>query len=128
MNATDLQQSIFSWLQKHGRTKEPLVHELAELFDVSQDSIYRRMRGEKVLSLEELWMLYQEFDFSLEEVVSSSKSRLVFSFQPITQDGFSFIDYLDYINNMLDRIANSSEKTLYYLANDVPLFYALNTP
>lgn len=123
-----LQLNIFEWLKKNVEFKEPMVYELSELFQVSQDSIYRRMRGEKMMTLEELLKLYDTFDFSLEDVVSSSASRVVFSFQPIMEGTFSFIDYLVYINNMLQQIANCTDKTLYYLANDVPLFHMLNTP
>ena len=101
---------------------------MAELYGVSQDSVYRRMRGEKVMTLEEILLLYDTYDFSLEEVLSSSKARLVFSFQPISENGFDFIDYLEYINTMLERIAACDHKMLYYLANDVPLFQMLNTP
>ena len=128
MNAVEIQLSIFEWLQRHAVVKEPLVYELAELFNVSQDSIYRRMRAEKMMTLEEILMLYDAYGFSLEDVLSSSKTRLVFGFQPITQDAFNFIDYLEYINNMLEGIAKAKSKTLYYLANDIPLFHALNTP
>ncbi|GAB5539327.1 MAG: hypothetical protein Salg2KO_14300 [Salibacteraceae bacterium] len=126
--AYETQEAIFEWLRQNAHIEPPIAFELSELWDISLDSVYRRMRGEKLMKLNELLQLYHEYDFSLEEVVASSKSRLVFSFQPILEGAFDFLQYLEYIDNMLGSIAACSNRKMYYLANDVPMFHLMNAP
>jgi hypothetical protein len=53
-----------------------LAEEIAALFEISLDSVYRRMRGETDFSLEEVVALCDNFNIPLEDALSP-KSKMV---------------------------------------------------
>ncbi len=68
--ALDNIQSVFLG-QIRNRLPEStsFADELAELLNVSRDSAYRRIRGETVLSLDEVKKLYDQYGVSLDVFV-----------------------------------------------------------
>ena len=57
MDASQLQQELFQVIKKNIPANESATDEIARVLDVSVDSVYRRMRGEKTISLDELYKL-----------------------------------------------------------------------
>lgn len=55
MNFSELQQQIFQQIKTKLPPEAPLVETIAEVLEVSTDSAYRRIRGEKTMSLEETY-------------------------------------------------------------------------
>ena len=58
------QESLFNAIKNSLAANISLVHDVSELLGISYDSAYRRIRGEKELSLDELKKLslhYQDF-------------------------------------------------------------------
>ena len=62
----NLQQLLFQQIKVKIPENLSFVHEIAELLEISYDSAYRRIRGEKELSLEELVKLGVRFEISLD--------------------------------------------------------------
>jgi hypothetical protein len=54
MAETDLQKELFVLIKHTLPSHISLVDEIADLLDISYDSVYRRIRGEKPISLNEL--------------------------------------------------------------------------
>lgn len=50
------------------------VNLLMDVLDIGKESAYRRLRGEKALSLEEIYKLSLELNFSLDEIIGNDKS------------------------------------------------------
>ena len=57
MDASELQQELFQVIKKNIPANVSATDEIARVLDVSVDSVYRRMRGEKTISLDELHKL-----------------------------------------------------------------------
>ena len=55
MSTSELQIQIFQHIKAKLPSHISLVDELAQVMDVSTDSAYRRIRGEKPISLEEIF-------------------------------------------------------------------------
>ena len=47
---------------------------LMEVLDIGKESAYRRLRGEKPFSMEEIYKLSLVLNFSLDEIISNDKS------------------------------------------------------
>jgi len=128
MKKSDIQPLVFDWIRKRQVTDEPFVHELGDVLELSTDSVYRRLRGETALNLYEIERITEVYDFSLDEVMGTSATRLAFNYKPIREESFHFIDYLKYIDNMMSTIAATSNPRMYYMANDIPFFQLMNSP
>jgi hypothetical protein len=66
MEPANLQQSFFRHLKSILPGHLSLVDEVAELLNISNDSAYRRIRGEKPISLEEIQKLCIRYHISLD--------------------------------------------------------------
>ncbi len=102
------------------------VDELADLLGLSNDSAYRRIRGETALSIEEIALLCKHFKISFDSFISGgSKSNTVsFSYQQLSGHVSTFRDYLE---NMKKDISNvikfpENDRQIIYAAEDIPVF------
>jgi hypothetical protein len=105
-----------------------MVDEIARVLDVSNDSAYRRIRGEKPITLEETKLLCNQFKISLDQLLHLNTDTVVFSGHRADPDNFDFEHYLqDFLKQ--HQIINSFEKReLLILPKDVPVYHYYNFP
>jgi transcriptional regulator with XRE-family HTH domain len=112
------------------RTRLPanlsLVDEMAELLNISRDSAYRRLRGETILSLDEVQHLTSRYGISLDTFLTPSKERINFHLKALDADESWFRSILDNLQMIL--AAPSKEKMLTYDAKDLPIFHYFQFP
>ena len=100
-----------------------LVDELASLLNVSKDSAYRRLRGEKSFDIREIQILANHFNLSLDSILNTDSNMLSFNTQIIGANGYGFKDWLENIYKMLGMISQMENGTLSYFARDLPIFH-----
>ena len=66
MDTTRVQTEIFNYLKTSLPAHLSLVDVVAEVLDLSNDSAYRRIRGEKPVTIDELAKLAHRFEFSID--------------------------------------------------------------
>jgi transcriptional regulator with XRE-family HTH domain len=123
MNAAELQQELFQVIKSNIPDHLSTTEEIAKVLDVSVDSVYRRMRGEKTISLDELHLLCSHYKISLDQLMQIQTGS--FLFQGNIQNEKTF-RYEAYLNSMLRDQAyfNSfSERQYYFLGKDVNIFH-----
>ena len=110
-------------LQKvEDKTEGKLVDILSELLNISDDSSYRRIRKEKILTLDEILLICTKFNISFDETIGESKNNIVaFSFN-FKDSNYDFKEYLSTVINQLKAIKNN-DGTMYYSAKDIPIFH-----
>jgi len=99
------------------------VDELAEDLNISNDSAYRRIRGETNLALDELQKLSTKYQISLDTLFDLSHDSVLFKFRALDHDNFNFNHYLDSIVDDLKKLQSFPEKEIIYAAKDIPIFY-----
>ena len=65
MTEAALQIELFNIIKNSLQSHVSLADEMADLLNLSHDSVYRRIRGEKPVSLAELKMLCQHYHIRL---------------------------------------------------------------
>ncbi|MEX2595792.1 MAG: helix-turn-helix transcriptional regulator [Salibacteraceae bacterium] len=128
MAQEDIQVRFFQYLKEKLAPGLTLVDELAELLCVSNDSAYRRIRGETSLSMNELSKLSKHFGVSIDKMIGSDSSTVSFNFQPLNESSFNFMDYLRSIRQQMTFIHEADEKEVVYMANEIPLFHLMHAP
>lgn len=104
------------------KNQEKLVDVLSETLNISNDSAYRRIRGEKIMTLDELLIISTKFNISIDESIGQSKNNIVtFSFN-FQDSNYDFKEYLYTIINQLNKIKKESG-VMYYSAKDIPIFH-----
>src|SRR2546423_4242105 len=123
MEAYELQQEFFNHLKSVLPANISLADELAEMLHLSYDSVYRRIRGEKPLSLHELRNICEHYHISLDQVLHLQNDTVVFRAPGINQNGIPFIEYLKGMLNEVKHFNSFPQKQLYYLCKDLNFFH-----
>jgi hypothetical protein len=125
-----LQSSFLDQIKERISPNVSLADELAELLSLSRDSAYRRIRGETVLSLDEVRTLCNHFGVSLDGLLSPNSEMISFRHQSVNHVTFTFEHWLKSILEKLEMIAAfpEKEKEIYYYAKDMPVFYYFSLP
>ena len=122
METTELQQQLFSFLKDNLPPHLSLVDELSDLLGVGSDSVYRRIRGEKPVTLMELKKICEHFHLSLDQLLQLKNDSVVFRAPDLGKEHFPFADVLKSILQQLKHFNSFKTKQLLYLCKDMPIW------
>jgi hypothetical protein len=128
MAEKQIQEYLFQRIKEILPASKTLVDSIAELLHVSQDSAYRRIRGETPLVLEEARQLCQYYHLSLDQLLTIQQQSVVFDNIELNTTGSDFTSYLSGILHELKKLASYNQKKIIYSTNDVPFFYQFCCP
>ena len=101
-----------------------VAEELADILNVSIDSAYRRIRGETELTLEEVYSLSKKYAISIDEVFGNQNDTVTFSYTKLTDSADNFELYLKRLLTHLETLNKFDNRKIYYVAEEVPMFYS----
>jgi hypothetical protein len=105
-----------------------LAEQVAEVLNISNDSAYRRIRGEKPIALEEVKKLCIHFKMSMDQFLHLDSDAVIFRGKLADKNNFTFELYLHESLRNLQMINSFAEKEIYYWPKDVPVFYYYQFP
>jgi hypothetical protein len=125
-----IQTSFLEQIKQRISANLSLADELAEVLSLSRDSAYRRIRGETVLSLDEVKTLCNHYGISLDALLSPTSEMISFRYQAVDHATFTFEHWLNGMLEKLEMIAAypEKEKEIVYYAKDMPPFYYFTMP
>jgi hypothetical protein len=123
MQANELQLQFFNHLKSILPSHISMVDELTDLLDLSYDSVYRRIRGEKPLALNELRHICEHYHISLDQVLQLQNDTVVFKAPDINQNGLPFSDYLKGMLAQLKYFNSFQQKKMLYFCKDMTFFH-----
>ena len=123
-----IQKEFFQLVKEKLSPNISLVFEVSSLLGISQDSAYRRIRGEKELTLEELFVLKDFFNISLDQLNGEDLSSVNFNCSVIQPQNFRVSDWLAKLYEDTKRIHDSKQRELIYAAKDPPVFHYFQLP
>lgn len=122
-STTGLQAYLFEAILSRFSKKSLAIIQLSDLLQISQDSVYRRIRCEKDIDITELEFLAKHFNISLDAYIYTQTNGVNFSFNVFSEKIERIEDYLDKVvesTTLMSRVPNSHT---YYAANEIPIFY-----
>lgn len=105
-----------------------LADELADLLNISTDSIYRRLRGQSSFSLDEVMVITEKYGIPMDGLFASDKSHVSFSFNPLYGQTKNYLDYLAWFTQYLTELSLVPGTRITYAADDVPVIRHFNFP
>ncbi len=123
MNSSDLQVKLFQFIKTKMSDGDSAPDKIAALLSLSTDSAYRRMRGEKQLSFEELVKLCFEYKVSLDQVLGIQTDSFQFSGNLLDEKEYRYDDYLNGMKQTMAYFSSTEKKEFYFLCKDIPIFY-----
>lgn len=123
-----LQDQIFIYLDKSNQTKATLCDVLEEILGLSKSAVYKRIRGEKELSLSDLVKICDHFQLSLDQFMLPNYAHIGFGSDALRKKPNCYLDYIKNVRKHLDLIRGNPEVSFTFLAADLPLFHYFQFP
>jgi BetR domain len=123
MDQPGVQQIFFQHVKSNLAAHLSLVDEIAELLNISNDSAYRRIRGEKPLSFEEIKKLCAHYKISLDQLFHLNNNSFLFSGPLISKDNFGIEMYMEHILNQLNYFNSFEHRELFHISKDLFIFH-----
>jgi plasmid maintenance system antidote protein VapI len=128
MNAVELQSSFLKQIKNQLPEHLALVDALADQLNISNDSAYRRIRGEKHLTFDEIQILAANYKISLDTFLHLDNNALLFWGKNIDRHTFDFENYLQDIVQQLEYFKSAKEVQMFYFNKDIPIFHHFMFP
>ncbi|MCB0820871.1 MAG: hypothetical protein KDC13_09630, partial [Bacteroidetes bacterium] len=100
-----------------------LARDLMDLLEISQDAVYRRLRCETALTLDETVKICLHYSIPLEALNNEVQDVVTFQFHPLSNSLEAFRDYLVKLGGHLKSFRKHEPAHIHYAAEDIPLFY-----
>jgi BetR domain len=117
---TDVHNRLVSELNKKAVNKGKLVHELVELLDISQDSVYRRLRGDSEFTLSEIYLMSNEYGLAMDSILNANITSTSFRFNRLYEQTDAFIPYMISLTKQMELLA-ASKGSLSFIASELPI-------
>lgn len=120
-------QLIFLVKQKLS-ANESIGSVISELLNISTDAAYRRVRGEKPITMDELALLCKHFNIALDQIFEVPQKTVVFDFYDFNKSNFSLDIYLLNIRDSLFSLKSQNDPKLIITINNTHFFQLFNFP
>lgn len=128
MESSNVQVSFFNHIKNLLPTHLSLVDEVADLLNISNDSAYRRIRGEKPIDLEEMQKLATHFKISLDQFLHLQSDSFIFTGKLANATDHVFEKWMENLLKQVTFINSFEHKHMFFLAKDVPLMQQFLSP
>jgi len=105
-----------------------LAEVVADVLEVSNDSAYRRIRGETQISMEEIKKLCISFKISLDQLLHLNSDSFVFTGKLTNNADFNYGQWLQSCLDVIKRVKTFEPHHMFYLAKEFPFFYYFLIP
>lgn len=131
MNAFSLknfQQAFFEELELQFPKRGQMVNAISEVLNVGRDAVYRRLRGDTVLSANELMILSRKYGVSLDEGTSEKPKSKQLTFAATNWEEKSELGYYEKLEAWSHEIKELPGVTLDYVTSELPPHYEMGKP
>lgn len=123
-----IQVEFFKQLLQRFPRKADAVEALADLLHLSKDAVYRRLRGDTLLTPDELLDLARKYRVSLDGLALKDTNTVFFSYNTFSNPVKCFADWLDSVHADIQRVSKMKESHIFYASLEIPVFHYLFFP
>lgn len=122
-NLNELQHRLFQSVKGKLPSHLSLPEELADLLKISVDSAYRRLRGEKPISLIEFKVICERYQLSADQLLHLENESVLFTAPGLHDQSPDFLIYLRSMLQQFEFFSSFQNQQMLYLCKDVPFWY-----
>jgi hypothetical protein len=127
-NNSDIQNQIFQKIMDQLPAHISLVDEISDVLEISADSAYRRIRGEKTLSIYEVQKLCEKYRFSVDDLAGKSINTVTFRASLLDEEGYNFKGYFESLLDGIKAVSGNDQAEVTFLLNELNLFQIIQVP
>jgi CHASE3 domain sensor protein len=126
MNINEIQQQLFQFIKAKLPVEASVADEIAKLLNISSDSAYRRMRGEKQITFEELYLLCTNYRISIDQLMNIQTGAFSFQGNILNPKTHRYDAYLTGMMHNMAYFNSFKQKDFTYLCKETPFFHYFN--
>ena len=123
MDTLYAQQTFFNDIKLKLPSHLSLVDEVAERLNISNDSAYRRIRGEKPIGLDEIQILCNYYKISLDQLLRIENDTTIFSGRMVDYTSFNLNQYLHEVLRTFELFKAVPDAEIFHFNKDIPIFH-----
>jgi len=117
-----IQDKLLEKVLTNFTTRAEAVKSLSMLLGVGQDAIYRRLRGDTLLTPVEISILAKKFHISIDSFIFEETSTVFCTFNSFQKEIKDVRTYLESIHSIMSSVKDLRDTKLVYATSDIPLF------
>ncbi|MDR1407612.1 MAG: hypothetical protein LBJ23_06155 [Tannerella sp.] len=126
LKKTDIQDRLFTQIRDILPENHSLAHTVAEILSISVDAAYRRIRGAKILDLDEGVDLCRHFNISLDRLLRLETDRLKCFYSPLDLGNSRlYLKYMQSVCKDMEQLRSLPGGQIILSATDVPFYHFL---
>ncbi|HRH99665.1 MAG TPA: helix-turn-helix transcriptional regulator [Saprospiraceae bacterium] len=120
---------IFNFIENryYAEKSNEMVDDLIGILNFSKSNIYKKIKGESTLTVNDLIKLSRHFRFSLDELFGLASGKIDFNFPALEGNVKTPSDFVTQITAELDQL-RFPDLVLHYATKELPLFYYFSSP
>lgn len=99
------------------------VEALSKMLGIGKDAVYRRLRGDTLLTPNEVRQLAQTFKISLDALVFDDSEMFIMAYGFAKKPVSDFQTFLKVTHHQLEQIASLADIRIQFAVSDIPFFY-----
>lgn len=124
----DIQIRLFTMIRDQLPNHVSLVDEIADLLEISNDSAYRRIRGEKAISLKEVQKLAATYQISIDDLVGNPSNSVTFRTNFLNEASYSFVEWLKSVLVFTQEASQAEKVEAIFILNELTIFHLVQIP
>ncbi len=121
--AKDIQKAFLTRVKSVVPPNVSFVDELADILNTSNDSAYRRLRGDTLLSIDEIALICQHFKVPFETQTQADTASVSFNYFKLDDKEEHFKHWLNSMRTNVEYISKTPGSSIIYAADDVPIWH-----
>jgi len=118
-----IQQELFNLIKSNAAPDLSIIEEISRVLNISTDRVYRRVRGEKEISVDELQALCTHYNISVDRLLNLQPDGFLFQGKFLDESTFSFDKYVDSMVQNLTYFNKFQQKEFHAVLKDIHFFY-----
>ena len=123
-----IQEKLFDKIIQQHSKKSEAIDAIQSLLKISRDGTYRRMRGETLLSPDEMRDLAIRYNISLDELAFHGADIVFVSYNVFEAETQNFLEFTSNLNKMLKQVNGLANIELINASDEMPIFQLMRFP
>jgi hypothetical protein len=128
MTPTKFQENLLAAIKHKMPDELSLAKDIAPLFNCTKSTVYKKLRGDILFSMEEAIALIEYFKLSADTLIYEQHERLIFQYSAFVKPHNSPGQYMDTLLAQLETVAQIPNVNIWYATYEIPIFYYMLFP
>ena len=122
MSPKNLQTALLEHVLPHFPSKSDAAEALADMLNITRESVYRRLRGETLLTPDEIQLLATRFRISIDALIQAAPAYIPFFYNMFSRPITDLFGYVAQVYENMQLLKPLKDVQIYYASQEIPIF------